>query len=71
MDSLSRTNNSFTETRFEYDPKADLKAFDETKAGVKGLVDAGVVKIPKSSSDHPTILPRHRTVALQICKFRS
>ncbi|GMP77420.1 hypothetical protein CsSME_00033700 [Camellia sinensis var. sinensis] len=42
MDSLSRTNNSFTETRFEYDPKADLKAFDESKASVKGLVDVGI-----------------------------
>ncbi|KAL7209968.1 hypothetical protein ACSBR1_031523 [Camellia fascicularis] len=25
MDYLSRTNNSFTETRFEYDPKAEQK----------------------------------------------
>ncbi|MCL7041259.1 hypothetical protein MKW94_013979 [Papaver nudicaule] len=29
-----------------YDRNRELKAFDETKAGVKGLVDAGVVKIP-------------------------
>ncbi|KAK2400131.1 1-aminocyclopropane-1-carboxylate oxidase protein [Trifolium repens] len=25
----------------------ELKAFDETKLGVKGLVDAGITKIPK------------------------
>ncbi|KAJ8436737.1 hypothetical protein Cgig2_009711 [Carnegiea gigantea] len=29
-----------------YDRAADLKAFDETKAGVKGLVDAGISTIP-------------------------
>ncbi|KAL2336792.1 hypothetical protein Fmac_011238 [Flemingia macrophylla] len=30
-----------------YDRKAELKAFDDTKAGVKGLVDSGVKKIPR------------------------
>ncbi|KAI3894438.1 hypothetical protein MKX03_003843 [Papaver bracteatum] len=30
-----------------YDRNKELKAFDETKAGVKGLVDAGIQKIPK------------------------
>lgn len=69
MDSLSRTNNSFTETRFEYDPKADLKAFDESKAGVKGLVDAGVVKIPKifiRPSNDPPETPNSRLTNLQV-----
>ncbi|XP_052188599.1 1-aminocyclopropane-1-carboxylate oxidase homolog 1-like isoform X2 [Diospyros lotus] len=31
----------------DYDRSEDLKAFDETKAGVKGLVDAGIEKIPR------------------------
>ncbi|PON40958.1 Oxoglutarate/iron-dependent dioxygenase [Trema orientale] len=31
----------------EYDRAAELKAFDETKAGVKGLVDAGITEIPR------------------------
>ena len=31
----------------EYDRATELKAFDETKAGVKGLVDAGVTEIPR------------------------
>ncbi|KAF7146015.1 hypothetical protein RHSIM_Rhsim04G0186600 [Rhododendron simsii] len=31
----------------EYDRKSELKAFDGTKTGVKGLVDAGVTKIPR------------------------
>ncbi|CAK7341087.1 unnamed protein product [Dovyalis caffra] len=29
-----------------YDIEKELQAFDESKAGVKGLVDAGIVKIP-------------------------
>ncbi|KAK4348340.1 hypothetical protein RND71_031095 [Anisodus tanguticus] len=31
----------------KYDRKSELKAFDDTKSGVKGLVDAGVSKVPK------------------------
>ncbi|XP_022719115.1 1-aminocyclopropane-1-carboxylate oxidase homolog 1-like isoform X1 [Durio zibethinus] len=31
----------------DYDRAKELKAFDDTKAGVKGLVDAGVVTIPR------------------------
>ncbi|KAI7726396.1 hypothetical protein M8C21_022873, partial [Ambrosia artemisiifolia] len=30
----------------DYDRKADLRAFDETKIGVKGLVDSGITEIP-------------------------
>ncbi|KAL6989862.1 hypothetical protein U1Q18_015613 [Sarracenia purpurea var. burkii] len=30
-----------------YDRQSELKAFDETKAGVKGLVDAGVAAVPR------------------------
>ncbi|OVA02436.1 Oxoglutarate/iron-dependent dioxygenase [Macleaya cordata] len=30
-----------------YDRAKEVKAFDDTKSGVKGLVDAGVVKIPR------------------------
>ncbi|GAA0149161.1 oxidoreductase [Lithospermum erythrorhizon] len=31
----------------QYDRKSELTAFDETKAGVKGLVDAGVTTVPR------------------------
>lgn len=31
----------------EYDRKAELQAFDDTKAGVKGLVDSGVNILPR------------------------
>lgn len=30
-----------------YDKKSQLKAFDDTRAGVKGLIDNGITKIPK------------------------
>ncbi|GAB4843200.1 hypothetical protein Ancab_040459 [Ancistrocladus abbreviatus] len=34
-------------TEPHYDRKLELKAFDESKAGVKGLLDAGVTKLPR------------------------
>ncbi|XP_022760249.1 1-aminocyclopropane-1-carboxylate oxidase homolog 3-like isoform X2 [Durio zibethinus] len=33
--------------KLEYDRASELKAFDETKAGVKGLVDAGIKEVPR------------------------
>ncbi|NP_001296142.1 1-aminocyclopropane-1-carboxylate oxidase homolog isoform X1 [Solanum lycopersicum] len=30
-----------------YDKMSELKAFDDTKAGVKGLVDSGITKVPQ------------------------
>ncbi|CAI0559049.1 unnamed protein product [Linum tenue] len=30
----------------DFDRETALKGFDETKAGVKGLVDAGIARIP-------------------------
>ncbi|GLT72123.1 hypothetical protein SLA2020_440800 [Shorea laevis] len=35
------------EMESKYDRMSELKAFDESKAGVKGLADAGVAKIPR------------------------
>nr|XP_043627439.1 1-aminocyclopropane-1-carboxylate oxidase homolog 1-like [Erigeron canadensis] len=39
-----------------YDRLAEVKAFDETKAGVKGLVDAGIREIPRMFMHPPEIL---------------
>ncbi|XP_040933197.1 1-aminocyclopropane-1-carboxylate oxidase homolog 1 isoform X3 [Gossypium hirsutum] len=36
-----------TETSVDYDRTKELTQFDDTKAGVKGLVDAGILNIPK------------------------
>ena len=36
----------------DYDRKSELKAFDDSKSGVKGLVDAGLSKIPRIFVSH-------------------
>ncbi|XP_050216346.1 1-aminocyclopropane-1-carboxylate oxidase homolog 1-like [Mercurialis annua] len=40
----------------EYCRSSELKAFDDTKAGVKGLVDAGITKIPRIFHQPPNAL---------------
>ncbi|XP_060180293.1 1-aminocyclopropane-1-carboxylate oxidase homolog 1-like [Lycium barbarum] len=44
---MSGTADSQADLTMDYDPLKEIKAFDDTKAGVKGLVDAGIVEIPK------------------------
>ncbi|KAL9668309.1 hypothetical protein QQ045_002689 [Rhodiola kirilowii] len=45
---------------------AELKAFDETKSGVKGLVDAGLTQIPKifinKGKDNIKVAPSHNHI---------
>jgi hypothetical protein len=40
-----------------YDRGREVKEFDETKAGVKGLVDSGVAKVPRFLIHPPERLP--------------
>ncbi|GMJ01955.1 hypothetical protein like AT1G06620 [Hibiscus trionum] len=44
-----------SEVQFEpgYDRVSEIKAFDETKAGVKGLVDAGISEVPQMFHQPP------------------
>ncbi|KAK6138890.1 hypothetical protein DH2020_027371 [Rehmannia glutinosa] len=44
METITETINC---VQSKYDRARELKAFDDTKAGVKGLVDAGIEKIPQ------------------------
>jgi isopenicillin N synthase-like dioxygenase len=44
---VSKNNEISVTTKHEYDRASELKAFDETKDGVKGLVDASITKIPR------------------------
>ncbi|KAF8392220.1 hypothetical protein HHK36_022562 [Tetracentron sinense] len=44
---VSNTGKILAGTTEDYDRTRELKAFDCTKAGVKGLVDTGVAKIPR------------------------
>ncbi|KAF5207328.1 1-aminocyclopropane-1-carboxylate oxidase-like protein [Thalictrum thalictroides] len=41
------TEESLLSKVLDYDRTKEIKEFDETKAGVKGLVDSGVVRVPK------------------------
>ncbi|KAG9441492.1 hypothetical protein H6P81_017346 [Aristolochia fimbriata] len=45
-----------TGTGLEYDRDKEVKAFDETKRGVKGLADAGVTKIPRFFVEPPEVI---------------
>lgn len=44
-----------------YDRYTELKAFDETKVGVKGLVDSGVTKVPRIFIHPPQNLDKTNT----------
>ncbi|KAJ7979900.1 1-aminocyclopropane-1-carboxylate oxidase-like 1-like [Quillaja saponaria] len=44
---VSSTDEVSVTPKTDHDRASELKAFDDTKAGVKGLVDAGVTKIPR------------------------
>lgn len=55
----------------EYDRQSDLKAFDETKAGVKGLVDSGVTKIPPIFVHNQALLNQKLSPKQSISSFPS
>ncbi|OMO95493.1 hypothetical protein COLO4_15843 [Corchorus olitorius] len=44
---LAKTDQVNVDLNPEYDRQSELKAFDDTKAGVKGLVDAGIQELPR------------------------
>ncbi|KAF3663557.1 1-aminocyclopropane-1-carboxylate oxidase -like protein 1 [Capsicum annuum] len=44
---VSGANDFQATVQKSYDRMSELKAFDDTKAGVKGLVDAGITKVPQ------------------------
>ncbi|KAG8377585.1 hypothetical protein BUALT_Bualt08G0048400 [Buddleja alternifolia] len=45
----------------EYDRKTEIKAFDDTKAGVKGLIGAGLEKIPHIFINEQYIIEKNTT----------
>ncbi|BAT84342.1 hypothetical protein LR48_Vigan03g130300 [Vigna angularis] len=44
---VKSTNQIVAAMDSDYDRKAEIKAFDETKTGVRGLVDSGIKKVPR------------------------
>lgn len=55
--------NSMSQSEAELDWFTEIKAFDDTKLGVKGLVDAGLTKIP-----HIFIHPQHDLQDMPACE---
>ncbi|XP_060181210.1 1-aminocyclopropane-1-carboxylate oxidase homolog [Lycium barbarum] len=47
-----------------YDKMSELKAFDDTKAGVKGLVDAGISEVPRIF----VLPPKNRPESFDTCE---
>ncbi|CAL5203270.1 unnamed protein product [Lathyrus oleraceus] len=43
---ISKTSEISVTIKLDYDRASELKAFDETKDGVKGLIDAYITNIP-------------------------
>ena len=68
------TNQSELETSKKdstYDRIAEVKAFDETKLGVKGLFDSGITKIPRmfhhaKVEDHTETMPNDSNFSVPI-----
>ncbi|KAI5649486.1 hypothetical protein M9H77_35491 [Catharanthus roseus] len=58
--------NFHAATLSEEESLRELKAFDETKAGVKGIVDTGITKIPRIFIDQPKNLDR-----ISVCRGKS
>ncbi|KAK2972991.1 hypothetical protein RJ640_022048 [Escallonia rubra] len=46
-DLLQAKRKTMAATETSYDRASELKAFDDTKTGVKGLVDAGISQVPR------------------------
>ncbi|OMO95494.1 Oxoglutarate/iron-dependent dioxygenase [Corchorus olitorius] len=51
-----------TESDSDYDFMSEIKAFDDSKAGVKGLVDLGITKIPRMFIDQQFLLEKKSSV---------
>ncbi|KAL9272241.1 1-aminocyclopropane-1-carboxylate oxidase-like protein [Drosera capensis] len=46
------TGNESSGQELEYDRAKEVKEFENTKAGVKGLVDSGIVSVPRLFLQH-------------------
>ena len=55
---LTTTVEVTTEEESVYDGQAELKALDDTKTGVKGLIDAGLSKLPRIFLHHKNTLQK-------------
>lgn len=62
-----------SELKSDYDRRSELKAFDDSKAGVKGLVDSGVANIPQifihESSTNDKLSSGHHNFTVPVIDF--
>jgi hypothetical protein len=62
-----------SELKSDYDRRSELKAFDDSKAGVKGLVDSGVADIPQifihESSTNDKFSSGHHNFTVPVIDF--
>ncbi|KAL7608958.1 hypothetical protein Lser_V15G13936 [Lactuca serriola] len=65
MATTTATETTTSSASSAYDREVELKAFDQTKAGVKGLIDAGITQIPRIFI-HPPETSTKTTMALEI-----
>lgn len=65
MVTTGAADNEATQTTLnsQYDGLSELKAFDESKTGVKGLVDAGIIEIPHFFHHQPDNLESFSSVS--------
>ncbi|KAE8734138.1 1-aminocyclopropane-1-carboxylate oxidase-like protein 1 [Hibiscus syriacus] len=57
-DNINTMGSKTGELQADYDRQSEVKAFDDTKAGVKGLVDSGITKIPRIFIDQDFVLEK-------------
>ncbi|XP_031262501.1 deacetoxyvindoline 4-hydroxylase-like isoform X2 [Pistacia vera] len=58
MEVISHAEKTVVNDGLEYDHVKEMDDFNETKAGVKGLVDSGVVKLPRIFIHPPDNVPK-------------
>ncbi|KAK4798302.1 hypothetical protein SAY86_030628 [Trapa natans] len=57
MEPMTNALLAIDESKPYYDRIDELKAFDDTKSGVKGLVDAGITAVPRIFIQNPANIP--------------
>ncbi|XP_031262505.1 deacetoxyvindoline 4-hydroxylase-like [Pistacia vera] len=63
MEVISHAEKTVVNDGLEYDHVKEMDDFNETKAGVKGLVDSGVVKLPRIFIHPPDDVPKSSSKA--------
>ncbi|KAK9048109.1 hypothetical protein SSX86_032928 [Deinandra increscens subsp. villosa] len=68
MITIHKTANAKTAVSITtpYDRAAELKAFDQTRSGVQGLVDTGIRHVPRIFINQPETIPKSTSTAFEV-----